>query len=295
MNLSNLYILEIRIIKILAMILFSINISIATVIFQIITNNLIITPSILGMNSIYLTTHTAIVFLFGIFNELNTNNILSFLIDVSLMSIFSVFIYKKVFKITKYNILYILLIGIIISSLFSSIQETLIRLIDPNDYQSLLATLTPGISNINKFVLALSYILSIIVIILLRKDMNKLDILQLSKNISINLGLNYNKIINRLLFYVSILVAISTATFGNLIFIGLITTNLSRYLLGYKAHKIMISSIFITFILIVFSDIFAVKIFKNNVPINVFLDFLGGLYFAYLFLKGNYLRKGVLW
>lgn len=294
MNLSNLYILEIRIIKILAMILFSINISIATVIFQIITNNLIITPSILGMNSIYLTTHTAIVFLFGIFNELNTNNILSFLIDVSLMSIFSVFIYKKVFKITKYNILYILLIGIIISSLFSSIQETLIRLIDPNDYQSLLATLTPGISNINKFVLALSYILSIIVIILLRKDMNKLDILQLSKNISINLGLNYNKLINRLLFYVSILVAISTATFGNLIFIGLITTNLSRYLLGYKAHKIMISSIFITFILIVFSDIFAVKIFKNNVPINVFLDFLGGLYFAYLFLKGNYLRKGVL-
>lgn len=293
-DISSVYIFKIRLVKVLAIILFAINLSFSTVCLQVISNNYIVTPAILGMNSIYLTIHTAIVFFFGIFSVLNTSSIYSYIIDIFIMGVFSTALYSFLFKITKYNLLYILLIGIIVTGLFSSIQETLVRLIDPNDYQNLLSSITPSVSNISYELLIISYFLSILVLLFYIKEIKKLDVIQLSKDVSINLGIDYTKTINKLLFFSCILNAISTSLVGNLIFLGLIITNISRYLFDFRNKNIIISSIFIGIIILLLSDIVSNRIFLNNVPINIFIDFFGGIYFLFLFLKSNKLKKGLL-
>ena len=49
-----------------------------------------------------------------------------------------------------------LLIGTVLSSFFSSIQSTLTRVMDPNEYDNLLATLVASFSNINSEIIVIS-------------------------------------------------------------------------------------------------------------------------------------------
>ena len=59
------YALPRRSIKVLAMVLTGIAIAFATVVFQTITHNRILTPSIMGLDSLYLLLQTCIIFFFG--------------------------------------------------------------------------------------------------------------------------------------------------------------------------------------------------------------------------------------
>src|SRR5690625_753998 len=59
------YILPRRIIKIVAIVLTGGVIAFSTTIFMTITNNRILTPSIMGLDSLYMLTQTFIIYIFG--------------------------------------------------------------------------------------------------------------------------------------------------------------------------------------------------------------------------------------
>lgn len=104
------------------------------------------------------------------------------------MSITATVIYSYLFKKTNHNVLYVLLIGTVLTSFFSSIQNTLTRVMDPNEYDSLLATLVASFSNVNSEIILFSLIVLAAVIFVLRKDLALLNVLTLGKNQAINLG-----------------------------------------------------------------------------------------------------------
>src|SRR5690625_4027630 len=59
------YILPKRIIKVVAIVITGGAIAFSTTIFMTITNNRILTPSIMGLDSLYMLTQTFIIFIFG--------------------------------------------------------------------------------------------------------------------------------------------------------------------------------------------------------------------------------------
>lgn len=65
-------------------------------------------------------------------------------------------IYSYLFRKTNHNVLYVLLIGTVLTSFFSSIQTTLTRVMDPNEYDTLLTDLVASFSNVNSAILVLS-------------------------------------------------------------------------------------------------------------------------------------------
>ena len=117
--------------------------------FQSIIQNRIVTPCLLGMNAMYTLIHTFVVFIFGTHSLIATNANLAFLIDILLMSVVGTIIYSYLFQKTGNNILYILLIGTVLSSLFGSMQSTMIRMMDPNEYDTLLTTLVADFQHVN--------------------------------------------------------------------------------------------------------------------------------------------------
>ena len=62
----------------------------------------------------------------------------SFAVDLVIMGVTATVIYSYLFQKTNHNVLYVLLIGTVLTSFFSSIQSTLTRVMDPNEYDSLL-------------------------------------------------------------------------------------------------------------------------------------------------------------
>lgn len=282
------YAMKIRIPKLIVMLIVAFSIGGASIVFQSIINNRIVTPCLLGMNSLYSLIHTSVVFVVGASSVLATNTQLSFVIDLILMGIVATTIYSYLFQKTKHNILYVLLIGTVLTSFFSSIQTTMTRIMDPNEYDALLATLVASFSNINTEIIILSIVLLFILIYVLRKELAFLDVLTLGKDQAINLGVDYDTCIRKLLLGVTLCIAIATAMVGPISFLGLIIANLSRQLFKtYKhTHLILGSSLFGMFVLIG-GQLIVEHIFHYTIPISVFITVTGGIYFLYLLLTNR--------
>ena len=116
------YAMKIRTPKLIVMLITAFSIGGASLVFQSIINNTIVTPCLLGMNSLYTLIHTAVVFFLGSASVVASNANLSFAVDVVLMGITATIIYSWIFKKTKHNVLYVLLVGTVLTSFFSSIQ-----------------------------------------------------------------------------------------------------------------------------------------------------------------------------
>lgn len=230
------YAMKIRTPKLIVMLITAFAIGGASIVFQSIINNTIVTPCLLGMNSLYTLIHTAVVFFLGSASVVASNANLSFAVDVVLMGIAATVIYSWIFKKTKHNVLYVLLVGTVLTSFFGSIQTTLTRVMDPNEYDSLLNTLVASFSNINSEIIVFSLILLASVIFALRRELALLDVLTLGKEQAINLGVDYDRCIRRLLLGVTLCIAVATAMVGPISFLGLIIANLSRQLLKTFRH-----------------------------------------------------------
>ena len=148
--------MKIRTPKLIAMMITAYAIGSAAIVFQSIINNTIVTPCLLGMDALYTMIHTILVFILGSGSALVVNANCSFLIDLVIMGVTATIIYSYLFKNKKHNVLYVLLIGTVLTSLFSSIQSTMTRIMDPNEYDTLLTTLVASFSNVNSEIMILS-------------------------------------------------------------------------------------------------------------------------------------------
>ena len=280
-----LYAMKIRTPKLIVMILTAFAIGGASIVFQSVINNRIVTPCLLGMNSLYTLIHTAVVFFAGSSSILAANANLSFAADLIIMGVTATLIYSYFFKKTKHNVLYVLLVGTVLTSFFGSIQTTLTRVMDPNEYDNLLNTLVASFSNINTEIIIFSVIVLGVVIAFLGKDLSVLNVLTLGKNQAINLGVNYDRSVRRLLLGVTLFIAVATAMVGPISFLGLILANLSRQLLKtYKHSFLMLGSALFGIIVLVGGQLIVEQVFTYSVPISVFITVGGGIYFLYLLL-----------
>ena len=260
----------------------------SSIVFQSIINNTIVTPCLLGMNSLYALIHTAVVFVFGSASLLARNVNLAFAVDLVLMGAAATLIYSYLFKKTKHNVLYVLLAGTVLSTFFTSVQTTLTRVMDPNEYDSLLATLVASFSNINSGILIFSLVLMAAVIIVLRKELALLNVITLGKDQAVNLGVDYDRTIRRLLLGVTLFIAIATAMVGPISFLGLIIANLSRQLFKTYRHSYLIAgSALIGMVILVAGQMVVEQVFAYSVPISVFITVGGGIYFLYLLLNNR--------
>ena len=96
------YAMKIRTPKIIAMLISAFAIGSASIVFQSIINNRIVTPCLLGMNSMYTLIHTAIIFVVGSGSIFATNSNLAFAVDLILMGTVATLVYSYLFKKTNY-------------------------------------------------------------------------------------------------------------------------------------------------------------------------------------------------
>ena len=282
------YAMYIRTPKMIAMVITAFCIGYASLIFQSIIRNRVVTPCLLGMNSLYLLIHTSIVFFLGTSSSFASNPYMSFIIDISLMGSLGAIMYGMLFKKTKYNILYVMLSGTVLASFFTSLQSTLIRTMDPNEYDVLLNKLVAGFDHVNSELILMSLGFIFLVFIIFYKDFKLLNVIMLGRNQSINLGIDYDKTIKRLLISVTFLITIATALVGPISFLGLILANLSRELFKtYKHSYLMFGSFLVGIILLMLGQTLIEHVLGYDTQISVFINLFGGIYFLYLILRNK--------
>ncbi|EHC1471616.1 iron chelate uptake ABC transporter family permease subunit [Campylobacter coli] len=281
------YALKNRFLQIAAIVIVAICIAISTVIFQTLCNNKILTPAIIGLDSLYMLLQSALVFSLGSANLSVYRNDINFLITLACMVVFSLGLYKILFSSDK-SIYLIMLLGLIFGTLFSTLSSFFEILIDPDEFMIIQGRMFASFDNIAFDVLALAYIVTLLSFIWIFRYMKFLDPLSLGKDLSINLGINYQKISKHLMIIIAILTSISTALVGPITFLGLLVVNITYELFKTAKHSILLLACILISILALLGGVFFVsRIFDYNTTISVIINFLGGIYFIYLVLKGN--------
>ncbi|MGJ7912567.1 iron chelate uptake ABC transporter family permease subunit [Neobacillus sp. LXY-1] len=280
------YALPRRALKVLAMGITGIVIAYSTVVFQTITHNRILTPGIMGLDSLYTLLQTVIIFFLGSGHMLIINKQVNFFISIVAMILFALVLYRFLFKKGDQPIYFLLLIGIIVGTFFNSITTFFQVLIDPNEFQSVQDRMFASFNNINSDLVWLSLGISVLVMAYAWRYMKYLDVLSLGRETAINLGVPYDAIVKQMLVIVSIFISISTALVGPITFFGLITANLSyQFFKTYKHRTLIGGAILISIIALIGGQWVVERVFTFSTTLSVIINFTGGVYFIYLLLK----------
>lgn len=282
------YILPRRIIKVVAIVITGGAIAFSTAVFMTITNNRILTPSIMGLDSLYMLTQTFIIFIFGSKSLIMMNSNINYMLSIGVMVVFALAFYRLLFKGEDNNIYFLLLIGMILGTFFSSFTSFMQVLIDPNEFMVVQDRMFASINNVNTNLVYLSVILIVAVTLYFLRFLKYLDVLSLGRDHAINLGVPYNKVVRQLLIIVAILISIATALIGPITFLGLIVVNIAyQFLNTYKHVYIILGSVFLSIIALLGGQFIVEKVFVFETTISVIINFIGGIYFIYLLLKEN--------
>ncbi|WP_053372471.1 iron chelate uptake ABC transporter family permease subunit [Paenibacillus sp. FJAT-27812] len=280
------YALPRRLKKVLAIVITGGAIAYSTMIFQTITNNRILTPSIIGLDSLYMLIQTFVVFAFGSMSLPSTNKHLNFFISVALMIAFVAVLYKLLFKKEGRNLYFLLLIGLVLGTLFGSMSTFMQVLIDPNEFLIVQGKMFASFNNVNTDLLVISIIIIALIAIYATRLSKYLDVMSLGKEHAVNLGIPYDYVVKRMLVIVAILIAVSTALVGPITFLGLLVVNVAYPFMRTYRHSYLIpGAMLISIIALVGGQLIVERVFSFETTISVIINFIGGAYFLYLLLR----------
>ncbi|MGB6778897.1 iron chelate uptake ABC transporter family permease subunit [Planococcus citreus] len=280
------YALPRRGVKVFAMVLTGVAIAYATVVFQTITHNRILTPSIMGLDSLYMLLQTVLIFFLGSGHITIINKQVNFLLSIAVMVIFALLFYKLLFKKDNQPIYFLLLIGIILGTFFGSVSTFLQVLIDPNEFQIVQDRMFASFNNVNADLVWLSLLFIVVLIGFAWRHNASLDVLSLGRDTAVNLGVGYDALVKKMLVLSAVLIAIATALVGPITFFGLIVANLSyQFFRSYKHSVVIAGASIISIVALVGGQWVVEHVFTFNTTLSVIINFVGGVYFIYLLLK----------
>jgi iron complex transport system permease protein len=282
------YVLSRRGIRLATITVVGVSVAFSSVIFQTITNNRILTPSIMGYESVFILFQTLIVFVYGD----NTFKVISqqsnFFYAVGLMLLFSVGMYLLIFGKGKKNIFYLLLLGMVMGTLFMTLSQFMHILIDPNEFSIVQNYMFVSFAKMNTKLLTIACITLAVTIIYTIPQLKYLDVIALGKEHAINLGLDYHKLIRKFMLIISLLVSVSTALVGPITFLGILVANLTYEAFTTNKHSAMVwLSSGLACVFLILGQFLVEHVFSFSTSVSIIINFIGGLYFMYLILRSR--------
>lgn len=273
--------------SLLSLVVVACAIALSTVLFQTVTNNRILTPSIMGFDQLYLLAQTIVVYSFGISGLGLINSFTGFIIQTLILIVFAMTLFRWLFAGENKSLHLVLLVGIVFGTFFRSFNVILQKKLDPDSFVGLQERFFANFNNVNADALLPACCIIIFISILVFSKRYCLDALALGREIAINLGLDYKKNVIFILTLVTILVSVSTALVGPVLFFGLLVASLAHQLAGTHHHIIILPiAALLAVIFLVGGQFLMVHIFKLGVPLAVIIEFIGGIVFIGFILKG---------
>lgn len=272
--------------KLLALVLVAYAVAVSTVLFQTVTNNRILTPSIMGFDALYILLQTAIVFFLGAGALTTLNDQAQFGVEIVVMVVFSGLLFRWLFLGEERSLHLLVLVGIVFGILFRSLSQFMQRLLDPNAFNVLQDSFFASFATVDTTLLTTSTIIVIAVSLVAFRLGHTFDVLALGRSQAINLGVPYKRMVVTILMLVSVLVAVSTALVGPITFFGLLVASLAHGLVGTSRHKFVLpAAVLLSIIFLVGGQTVLERVFAFDTALSIIIEFLGGIVFIFLVLR----------
>ena len=264
--------------------------ALATVAFQTITNNRIITPSIMGFESLYRLLQTSIVFFFGITGLTSMDSTGQYLMQVGLMVALAALLYGWMLRNERANIHQTLLLGIVIGTGLGALSTYMQNLLNPSAFDILSARLIGNISNADVSQLRVAIPLALVAGGLLLAMSRTLDVLGLGRDTAIGLGVDHRRNSLVILMLTAVLMAVSTSLVGPMSFLGFLVAMTAYQLSDTHEHRFVLPMAWLVGVVILGGAYFTLRhIFYATGSVGIIIEAVGGTFFLI-----HLLRKGRL-
>lgn len=195
-------------------------------------------------------------------------------------------LFMKMIKAIKIkNIIFVPLIGMMLGKIIGSITTFFAYKYDL--VQNISSWMEGDMSLIMKGSYELLY-LSIPMVIIAFLYANKFTIVGMGEDFAINLGVNYNFVVNVGLAIVSLICAVTIITVGNIPFLGLIIPNIISLYSGDNLKKTLYHTALLGPIFLLACDILGrFIIFPFEMSISLTVGVIGSIIFLYMIIRGS--------
>ena len=280
------FVLQLRLTKLAALLLVAYAVGVSTQLFQTLTNNPILTPSILGFDALYMFLQTLLVFTLGGVGYTSLPAVGKFGFELTVMMGGSLLLFYTLVKQGGRDLSRMILIGVIFGILFRSLSSLLSRMIDPEEFTAAQANMFATFNTVHSELLGIGAIVLLISAAIIWRERHRLDVYLLGRNQAINLGINYTRNTLWLLLWIAALVATATAVVGPVSFFGLLVAALANHFSPSVKHSVRLPMTFcVGGILLVGGQTIFEHFLGMQAVLSVVVEFAGGLVFLYLVLK----------
>lgn len=272
--------------KVVTFLIVAFAISTATLLFQTLSNNRIITPAIMGFDSLYILIQTTLVYFLGSMQYGALNSFVKWGIEVAILVVASSYIFQWLFIKKQFDLYLLILIGVVFGVLFHSLSALMMRIIDPTDFSVLQDSLFASFNATQSHLLLISALAICAIAVFLYRYHHYFDVLALGKPIAVNLGVNHTTLTRVTIIIITILIGLSTSLVGPVTFFGLLVVNVAYILSGSHLHRYLIPMSILTAItFLVGCDVLLQHVFHYNTKLSIIIEFIGGVFFIFLILR----------
>jgi iron complex transport system permease protein len=275
-----------RAVAVVAMLIAALCHSFATVAFQTVTNNRIITPSLLGYEALYSAIQTSTIYLFGATALVQFSGTGAFLLQVALMIALSLILYGWLLAGKYGNLHLMLLIGIIIGSGLNSVSGFMRRMLAPSEFDLLQSRLIGSVTNADAdyFPIAIPIVLATVLgLYLFSRNLNAMS---LGRDAATAFGVRYQASVIYTLILVALLMAVSTSLIGPMTFFGFLTAMLSYQAAPTYDHRYVFPMAFaIGFSILTSAYFLLYHVFNSQTVVSVIIELFGGITFLIVLLR----------
>lgn len=281
------FIVQYRGSRLLGMLLVAVAMGLATVVFQTITHNRILTPSLMGFDVLYVLVHAVALLLWG--TEFGTGWPLElrFILEVAVMVAIALLLFRWLFSDSVRGLHILILLGMVGGLLFRELADLSLRMFDPSEFSIAQGSRVTNFNRINSQLLWVGLAGVVLCSAILFRWRRQLDVLSLGHDVAINLGVPYSKTVTLLMLVICVLVSISTALVGPMLFFGLLVANLAYWITGSHQHRWTLpASILAGVVCLVGGQVLFEHLLNTSLPLAMVIELCGGVLFIALLLRG---------
>lgn len=258
-------------------------VAVSTVVFQTLTQNRILTPAVMGFDALFVVFKTLLVFALGAQAVLAFDPRARFLAEALVMVAAALGLFRLLFADGRNSLHLLLLTGVVFGVLCRSLSGMLQRILDPNAFSVLQGLLFAQFNAVDTTLLPLAGVVIVAASALAFHLSPTLDVLSLGRENAINLGVNYRRMVALLMALVAVLVSVSTALVGPVLFFGLLVANLAYHLVGTDRHRQTLpAAVLLAVICLAGGQMVLERLLDLGATLSVVIEFVGGLVFILL-------------
>lgn len=281
------FILKLRAVKLAALLLVGGGVGMATVLFQTVAANRILTPGILGFDSLFLFLQTLLVMALGGIGYATLPVTPKFLVEAGVMMAAATALFGLLVARGPRDLTRMLLVGVVLGVMLRSMSGLMQRLMDPNEFAMVQGAMFASFGAVDRGNLAVAAALALPVMAAALWAGPQLDVMGLGRARAIGLGLRFDPLVIGVLAMVAALTAVATALVGPITFFGLLVAALTHGLVRSHRHRALLpAAAMLGAIVLVAGQWVFERLLARQSSLAVVIEFAGGLIFLALVLKG---------